>query len=174
MTTQTVKSTSLQRRINRALDHNALVLRKCREDSQYHHERGNYYIVDVQTGGISETHVDLENLARELNVLKVTESPTEPEIGSEAPKIPLSEKEFTARTRQMQRELRVMTRRINELMKKDRYGGLSKEERVELEQLFKDATKKAADNVNEAVRLSGFEWVAYRHIKEAQASQIKS
>jgi len=97
MTTKTITPTTLQRRINRALAHHGQVLRKCREGSRYYHERGDYYIVDVQTRGINETHVDLEDLARELNALKDAEIQAEPEVESRKPKLLVSEKEFTAR-----------------------------------------------------------------------------
>jgi uncharacterized FlgJ-related protein len=68
----------------------------------------------------------------------------------------MEDKEFLARARQMQKELRVMERRRNELIKKDRYGGLSNKEREDLEHLFKDSAKKAAENVDELLRMGGF------------------
>jgi hypothetical protein len=153
MATKTITSSALQRRINRALVHHGQVLHKCREGSRYHHERGDYYLVNVETRGIDETHVDLKNLEHELNRLNNSESTTERETQSKAPKLPVSDKEFTARTRQMQKELRVMQRRINELIKKDRHGGLSKEEQAELPKLLRDTTQKATDNVFEIARL---------------------
>ena len=120
MTTKTITPTTLQRRINRALAHHGQVLRKCREGSRYHHERGDFYLVDVETRGIIETHVVLEDLGREINVLKVTESLTEPEIESEAPKLRMSEKEFIEKSRQMQKEIRLIMRRRQELIKKEK------------------------------------------------------
>lgn len=147
MTTKTVTLTSLQRRINRALTHDGLVLRKCREGSRYYHERGDYYIVDVQTRGINETHVDLEDLARELNVLKDSESLTEPEIESEAPKVRMSEKEFIAKSRQMQKEIRLIMRRREGLLKKKKRDGLTHEEQAELENLFGETSRKATDDL---------------------------
>ena len=120
MKTKTISSSALHCRINRALAHHRQILRKCREGSRYHHERGDYYCVDIQTTGISETHVDLMDLARELQVLQKSELLSEQEEDTVTAKDndTVSEKEFLAMTRQMQRELRVMQRRINELIKK--------------------------------------------------------
>jgi hypothetical protein len=157
MKTKTISSSALQRRINRALSPQGHILRKCREGSRYHHERGDYYCVDIQTTGISETHIDLLDLARELQVIGngVTLSgPSEDTVvaGTDGP---VSEKEFLTMTRQMNRELRPMQSRINELIKKAKYGGLGAEEDAELDRLFKDVAKKAHDNVQKAVRMSG-------------------
>lgn len=42
----------------------------CREMSRAYHDLGSYYTVDVGRNQIAATHVDPEELARELGVLK--------------------------------------------------------------------------------------------------------
>jgi GTPase involved in cell partitioning and DNA repair len=157
MNTKTITESSLVRRINRALSHHGQILRKCRVDSRYYPEYGDYYCVDIQTRGINEKHVDIDDLARELQVIKDYELRYErkEDTVTATNDDTMTEKEFSAIARQMQRELRVMTRRISELTKKDKYGGLGTKEREELEKLFKDAAKKAAENVQKLLAMPG-------------------
>jgi len=68
----------------------------------------------------------------------------------------MEDKEFMAEARKMQKELRVMEQRQNELIKKDKYGTLGKKEREELERLLKDSAQKAAENLQKLVGMSGF------------------
>jgi hypothetical protein len=67
----------------------------------------------------------------------------------------MNDKEFTTRTRTMMKEMRVLERRQKELIKKDRYGGLSKTERDELEQLFEDMTEQGSANIEEIATMIG-------------------
>lgn len=153
MATKSITTQALHRRVNRALAHHGQVLRKCREDSRYYHDKGDYYLVNLETAGIDETYIDLEELARELKVIENVEVVAD-STGDSRPSNPeLSEKEFLARARQMRKEYRVMERRLNDLIKKDKYGDLDKKEQKELDQLFKDCAKKAAENVQDLLRM---------------------
>jgi len=157
MTNKTISPSALQRRVNRALAHHGQVLRKCREGSRYHHEHGDYYCVDLETAGITETHVDLIELARELQVLQNSERLSEPEEVSVTATVngPVTDKEFFAIARQMNKELRVMEKRIKELFKKEKYGGLGAKERKELEQLLEESNRKGAENILTLWRIGG-------------------
>lgn len=157
MTTKTISPSILQRRVNRALAHHGQVLRKCREGSRYYHERGDYYCVDLETSGITETHVDLVGLAREQQVLRPLEILSEPEQESRAARVDgtVTDKDFFAIARQMNKEQRERHRRINELTKKDKYGGLGAKERRELHQLNKESNRKGAEDALTLARLSG-------------------
>lgn len=60
---------AIEKRIKRKLAHNGLRLLKAKNE-RVRLDVGDYYIVDVQTGGANETHVDIEGLAQELGVMK--------------------------------------------------------------------------------------------------------
>lgn len=66
-----VSERALIARINRALkrEDDLAQLKTCREDSRAYSTCGRYYIVDHSRNTITATHVDLENLGRELGVL---------------------------------------------------------------------------------------------------------
>jgi hypothetical protein len=59
-------------RVKRKLAHDGLILRKCRENSQWRNDLGNYYAVDVRNC-IAGRYDDLESEGRELGVLKAHE-----------------------------------------------------------------------------------------------------
>ena len=61
----------------------------------------------------------------------------------------MKEKGFQTRAREMRKELRVMERRRDELIKKDKYDGLGKVEREELESLFRDIINQGSENIDE-------------------------
>jgi hypothetical protein len=63
-----VTQRALVGRIQRKLAHDGLLLRAAR-GAGVRFEVGDRYIVDVTTGGVVESHVDLEELGRELGVL---------------------------------------------------------------------------------------------------------
>lgn len=73
--TADVSMRALEARVNRALDKDGQALRKCREDSRWYSELGDYYIVNYHTSAIDAKHCDVEALARELGVLKDREAP---------------------------------------------------------------------------------------------------
>jgi hypothetical protein len=72
--TQTVSERALARRIDRKLiRHSGERLAKCRSDSRWFNTLGDYYTYDKQSRFVRETHNDLEELGRELGVLKAGE-----------------------------------------------------------------------------------------------------
>jgi hypothetical protein len=56
-------------RVNRKLAKEDEMLRRCRSDSRGWHELGDFYVVDVSRNCITDKQVDLEALAREMDVL---------------------------------------------------------------------------------------------------------
>jgi hypothetical protein len=56
-------------RIDRKLAKDGERLRRCRSDSRAHAELGDYYIVAGDRNTIETTHVELERLARSLDLL---------------------------------------------------------------------------------------------------------
>lgn len=60
------------RRINRRLAHDGRRLKTTRGE-QWRGSLGNYYVVDSQGNFLLQTHVDVEALARELDVLQPSE-----------------------------------------------------------------------------------------------------
>lgn len=73
--TAKVSIRALEARVNRVLDKDGQALRKCREDSRWYSELGDYYIVNYYTNCIDAKHCDVEALAHELGVLKDWEAP---------------------------------------------------------------------------------------------------
>ena len=64
-----VSEAALKRRINRKLAKDGQALRTSR-NWQMEMEAGHHYVVDFSHGGVIQSHVDLEDLGRELGVLK--------------------------------------------------------------------------------------------------------
>ncbi|CRI63748.1 conserved hypothetical protein [Thiocapsa sp. KS1] len=64
-----VSERALFARLSRRLAKDGDILKKCRFDSRWYGDFGNYYIVDSRNA-ISATHVDLEGWAREMGVLQ--------------------------------------------------------------------------------------------------------
>jgi hypothetical protein len=72
--TNVVTERALLRRINRKLAKDQEVVRRCRENSRGFHDLGTYYRVDLTTNLVVDTHIDIETLGRELDVLGESES----------------------------------------------------------------------------------------------------
>jgi len=64
---------ALVARINRKLAKGQEVLRKCRGDSRFIHDLGDYYVVDVKRNVVVDRDVELETYARALLVLRQSE-----------------------------------------------------------------------------------------------------
>ena len=68
---QTISDSVIERRVRRALRREGEVLRKTRPGNTWaKHDCGDYYVVDNATNGVVRSHCDLEQLARECNVLR--------------------------------------------------------------------------------------------------------
>ena len=65
-----VSRRALEARVKRALDKDQQTLRKCRPDSRGYLELGDYYIIDYNLNIIVAQNVDIEDLAREMEVFK--------------------------------------------------------------------------------------------------------
>ncbi|HEV2294573.1 MAG TPA: hypothetical protein VGR35_12020 [Tepidisphaeraceae bacterium] len=65
-----VSERALLARLNRALAKEDQMLRKCRADSRWYRDLGDYALVDVSRNTWLATHVDLEALGREMGVLQ--------------------------------------------------------------------------------------------------------
>ena len=65
-----VSTRALEARIKRALAHDGESLHRCRENSRAHLDFGDYYVRDTRLNIITDKYVDIEELARELNLLK--------------------------------------------------------------------------------------------------------
>ena len=63
-------------RLSRHLRKDNMFLKKCRTDSRWHLELGDYFIVD-ENRGIMEKNVDPEGMAREEGVMKPFEEMSE-------------------------------------------------------------------------------------------------
>lgn len=68
-----VTENALVLRIKRALAKEDKVLKKCRADSRWYSDFGDYYVVNA-FNALEDTHVDLEAFAKELGVLRHGES----------------------------------------------------------------------------------------------------
>jgi hypothetical protein len=62
-----VSSRAVEQRLNRALKRKGLQLRKTR--GERNPQLGQYFLVDPAGNSIFDTHIDLEGLARKLEVL---------------------------------------------------------------------------------------------------------
>lgn len=65
-----VSERALFARIDRALDKQEERLRRCRPGSRSHWELGDYYVINWRIGGLVHKDVDIEDLGRELGVLR--------------------------------------------------------------------------------------------------------
>lgn len=72
--TNPVSERALVARINRALAKQHESLRRCRMGTQAFNDLGAYYVLDVYRNHVLATHVNIEALGRELNVLGVGET----------------------------------------------------------------------------------------------------
>ena len=61
---------ALVARINRKLADESRVLRRCRRNSRWYDELGDYYMLNVRTNLIEAKRVSLEKWGREMAVLK--------------------------------------------------------------------------------------------------------
>ena len=64
-----VSERALEARIKRSLEKDGNLLKKCRKDSRFYDDLGDYYIVD-QRNSIAAKHCDLRTLAHEIGALK--------------------------------------------------------------------------------------------------------
>jgi hypothetical protein len=69
-----VTEQALLRRIKRALAKDQQTVRCCRENSRSFRDLGRYYLLDLYFNQVIATHVDLETLGRELEVLGGSET----------------------------------------------------------------------------------------------------
>lgn len=60
---------AVEQRINRKLANEGQALRRCGRNSRWYHDLGDYYIVDVGTNSILDTHIPFGDLAHGLRVL---------------------------------------------------------------------------------------------------------
>ena len=66
-----VSDSVIEARLRRALAREGEVLRMTRPGNTWaKHDCGDYYVIDNATNGVVRTHCDLEQLARECNVLR--------------------------------------------------------------------------------------------------------
>jgi hypothetical protein len=72
-----VSERALFARCDRALKKNGESLKRSRDESASFHELGRFYTVDIQRNVIAAKDVDLEQLARELDVLRPFEALSE-------------------------------------------------------------------------------------------------
>ena len=70
MTEVPVSERALMARVNRKLRDNDEVLRHAAELSRAWSNLGSYYTVNVRINGVTRSHIDIEELARELGCLK--------------------------------------------------------------------------------------------------------
>lgn len=68
---------ALEARLRRHLATEGLTLKKCRFDSRWHSDFGDYYAVDASLNAVRETHIDIEGWAREAGVMKPFEEMVE-------------------------------------------------------------------------------------------------
>ena len=61
---------ALLARVNRKLAHEYLVLKRCKSDSRWYNELGDFYAVSISRNHFDAQHVELEKWAKELGVLK--------------------------------------------------------------------------------------------------------
>lgn len=65
-----VSERALFARFSRSLAKEGRVLKRCRVDSRWYGDNGDYYIVDERTNSVEAQHVDLEAEARAAGLLK--------------------------------------------------------------------------------------------------------
>jgi hypothetical protein len=71
--TSPISLRALIARINRKLAHEEQALKKLRSE-RWFNDLGNYYVVDLNRNAIMRTHVDPQELGRDLGVLNKWES----------------------------------------------------------------------------------------------------
>lgn len=64
-----VSERALLARLNRKLAHEGLQIKKCRMNSRFYHDLGDYYIIDIRLNFIKSKDVDLKRLGKSENVL---------------------------------------------------------------------------------------------------------
>ena len=65
-----VSERALMARLNRKLQHEDRVLKKCRAgNTRAYQELGDYYIIGYPHGGVDSANIDLESWARDYGVL---------------------------------------------------------------------------------------------------------
>ena len=67
-----VSERAMEARIKRALEKQGQILKKCRVDSRFYSDFGDYYIVN-QSNNVEATHCTLLGLAKETGLLKAYE-----------------------------------------------------------------------------------------------------
>ena len=67
---QPVSERAVLYRLNRILNDNCEVIKKCRENSRLYVALGDYYVIDSETKKVMYTHLDLDEFARFNFVLK--------------------------------------------------------------------------------------------------------
>jgi hypothetical protein len=65
-----VSERALLARINRRLDKERELIRKCRPDARGYATLGDYHRIDWHLNAVIDTHVNLEDLSRDLDLLK--------------------------------------------------------------------------------------------------------
>jgi hypothetical protein len=68
-----VTERALVGRVNRKLAHREQFITVARQDSRLHHNVGRFSVWAALTGGLVESHVQLDALARELGVIHADE-----------------------------------------------------------------------------------------------------
>jgi len=66
---QEISVAALERRLNRKLIRDGLVLKKCRYDSDRFSDNGRYYLIELRRNSIVYTHVDILIWSRSYGVL---------------------------------------------------------------------------------------------------------
>jgi hypothetical protein len=64
-----VTSRALMQRLNRAMLHQDLVVKKTRGDGRARQELGEFYLVSSRINGVADKNIDLEYYGREYGVL---------------------------------------------------------------------------------------------------------
>ena len=60
---------ALEGRMRRHLEKEGLILRKCKQNSRWYSDQGDYYTVN-ENNAVRDTHIPLEEWAREYGILK--------------------------------------------------------------------------------------------------------
>lgn len=60
---------AVYRRLKRALFQQGTTLHKCRPNSRWWHDLGDYYSASISTSGINGTHLDVVEMAREMRLI---------------------------------------------------------------------------------------------------------
>lgn len=69
----TVSIRAVEARVRRALEKEGQLLKKCRYDSRWYSDLGDYYVVDASTNAIEASNCDLARLAAETESIKAWE-----------------------------------------------------------------------------------------------------